>query len=326
MSFIKDYFPFAKGEHHLLTLGLASNIYGKLKGCDIHSCMLQRNKCIHLLQEEQGCERRLAEEAVDLWMSLIKKERNIDTAFSEDKALLEKVGEASGQLQETLRRSEKAEELLEQGNSFYNGEGRPQNYKEALRNYEAAAQLGSVKAMKYIGNMYYMGQGVLQDYGKALLWYEKAAGLGSATAMNYLGNMYHEGKGVEAQQEKALEWYQQAVALGNYTAMFNIAYLQHEQHLQKEQQSFSWYEQQATLGNQQAIYHLAYLYHTGDETEQDYEKALYWYKILAGQGHAFAMIWIAYMYLNGQGLEKDYNEAMNWCAKAAQLLDQGINK
>ncbi|WP_180270714.1 tetratricopeptide repeat protein [Sporanaerobium hydrogeniformans] len=326
MAFVRDYFPFAKWEHQLLQLGLASDIYGQLKGCDIHTCMLKRNECICLLQKEQGCERRLAEEAVDLWMSLIKKEKNIDTAFSEDKPLVQKLGEASGKQQEKLMLSEKAEAILRRGDAFYSGEGIRQSYKEALKTYEEAASLGSVAAMKYLGNMYYIGQGVGQDYERALFWYKEAASQGSATAMNYLGNMYHEGKGTTAQQEKALQWYQRAVALGNYTAMFNIGYLQHEKHLQKEQQSFEWYEKKAQLGNKEAIYHLAYLYHTGDGVEQDYEKAMKWYRKLAEDGYTYAMIWIAYMYLNGQGVEKDYHEAMSWCAKAAQFLEPLENK
>ena len=44
--------------------------------------------------------------------------------------------------------------------------------------------------------MYYQGQGVPQDYAEAVSWYRLAAEQGNATAQSNLGAMYDNGRGV----------------------------------------------------------------------------------------------------------------------------------
>lgn len=323
LAFIRDYFPFAKREHQLLVKGMTIDLYRTMKDCDIHNCILIRNKCIGILHKEHLMDMRAAEDAVDLWISFIKKERGIDTAFSEDKLLLQKVDEASMNVLKTYQNTAELgdiEAIMHIASSYYNGEGTVENYIEAMKWYKKAAKRGNVTSMNYIGNIYYIGQGVPQDYEQALKWYKKAAALESAVAMNYIGNIYYEGKGVKADIEEAMKWYQRAARLGNYTAMFNIGYMYYEEHMGEHKQSLTWYQEKAEEGDIEAMNHLAYMYHTGDGMTQDYEKALLWYHKIAALDGASAMIWIAYMYLNGQGIKKDYNEAMKWCKKAVYTL------
>ncbi|WP_069998110.1 tetratricopeptide repeat protein [Cellulosilyticum sp. I15G10I2] len=324
IAFIKDYFPFARREHQLLAKGMAINLYSTIKGCDIHNCMLIRNQSISLLHKEHLMDIRAAEDAVDLWISFIKKEQGIDTAFSEDKLLVEKLDEASKhQLKAYQKTAELGdlEAIMHIAHTYYNGENTAQNHEEAVKWYKKAAALNHVDAMNYLGNMYYMGQGEARSYTEALKWYKKAAALESATAMNYIGNMYYEGKGVAIDLNEAMNWYQRAARLGNYTAMFNIGYMYYEGHRSEHEQTEAWYKEQAQNGSIEAMNHLAYMYHTGDGTGQDYDKALALYSEIANLGHTSAMIWIAYMYLNGQGVQKDYEEAMKWCKKAASTLE-----
>lgn len=47
-----------------------------------------------------------------------------------------------------------------------------------------------------LGMMYYNGQGVPQDYKEAVSWYTKAAEQGHAKAQFSLGAMYTDGRGV----------------------------------------------------------------------------------------------------------------------------------
>jgi len=323
LAFIKDYFPFAKREHQLLTNGMAIDLYQTMKDCDIHNCILVRNKCISLLHKEHLLDMRSAEEAVDLWISFIKKERGMDTAFSEDKLLFQKVDEASMHVlfayQKTAEMGD-VKAIMHIADSYYNGEGTIQNYEEAMKWYKKAAKRGNIVSMNYIGNIYYIGQGIPRNYEEALKWYKKAAALESAVAMNYMGNMYYEGKGVKTDIDEAMKWYQRAARLGNYTAMFNIGYMYYEEHMGEHKQSLTWYQEKAKEGDLEAMNHLAYMYHTGDGAEQDYEKALNGYTKIAALGQTSAMIWIAYMYLNGQGVKKDYDEAMKWCKKATDTL------
>ncbi|MDF2597113.1 MAG: Sel1 domain protein repeat-containing protein [Clostridia bacterium] len=322
LAFIKDYFPFAKREHQLLAKGIEMGLYNMMKDCDIHNCILIRNQCISSLQKNQLMDIRAAEDMVDLWMSFIKKERDMDTAFSEDKLLMQKASQDShglGSSKKTVT-SKDVEEILQKADSYYNGEGTTQNYEQALGGYKLAAELGSVEAMNYIGNIYYIGQGTEQDYEEAMRWYQKSAKLESAVAMNYLGNMYYEGKGIAIDREEAMKWYQRAARLGNYTAMFNMGYMYYEEHIGEHQGSLEWYEKEMQEGSIKAMAHLAYMYHTGDGAVQDYAKALSLYHQMAALNQTSAMIWIAYMYLNGQGVKKDYDEAMKWCKKATDIL------
>ena len=51
----------------------------------------------------------------------------------------------------------------------------PQDYKEAVRWYRAAAEQGLAAAQNNLGAMYDEGQGVPQDYIQAHMWYNLAA-------------------------------------------------------------------------------------------------------------------------------------------------------
>ena len=55
--------------------------------------------------------------------------------------------------------------------------------------------------------MYQNGQGVPQDYKEAVKWYLKAAEQGNAIAQNHLGVMYDQGKGVTQDYKEAAKWY-----------------------------------------------------------------------------------------------------------------------
>jgi TPR repeat protein len=66
--------------------------------------------------------------------------------------------------------------------------------------------------------MYEKGEGVTQDYAQARRWYQKAADAGSAEAMYRLGEMYEEGEGVTQDYAQARRWYQKAADAGNSEA------------------------------------------------------------------------------------------------------------
>jgi len=54
-------------------------------------------------------------------------------------------------------------------------QGVPQDYKEAVRWYRAAAEQGDSRSQNNLGNNYRRGEGVPQDYIQAHLWYNLAA-------------------------------------------------------------------------------------------------------------------------------------------------------
>jgi TPR repeat protein len=60
--------------------------------------------------------------------------------------------------------------------------------------------------------MYYNGEGVPQDYEEAIKWYRKAADQGDASAQFNLGVSYEYGKGVPQDYVQAHKWANLAAA------------------------------------------------------------------------------------------------------------------
>ena len=98
------------------------------------------------------------------------------------------------------------------GVMYYNGEGVPQDYVEAVRWYRLAADQGFAVAQLNLGVMYDRGRGVPQDYVEAVRWYRLAVDQGFAAAQYNLGFMYDRGRGVTLDYVEALKWVNLAAA------------------------------------------------------------------------------------------------------------------
>jgi TPR repeat protein len=79
------------------------------------------------------------------------------------------------------------------GTMYFQGQGVPQDYAEAMRWYRKAADQGDAGAQGTIGAMYCFGQGVPQSYAEAMRWYRKAADQGNAAGQQSVGAMYFQG-------------------------------------------------------------------------------------------------------------------------------------
>jgi TPR repeat protein len=82
------------------------------------------------------------------------------------------------------------------GHMYHDGNGVPQDYKEAVKWYRLAAEQGDALAQTDLGAMYLKGQGILQEYTEAAKEFRLAAEQGFGAAQWYLGTMYLSGKGV----------------------------------------------------------------------------------------------------------------------------------
>lgn len=69
------------------------------------------------------------------------------------------------------------------------------------------AEQGDAEAQFALGTMYRDGQGVEQDYAEALRWWNSAADLGLADAQFALGNIYAGGAGIPQDDVLAYKWY-----------------------------------------------------------------------------------------------------------------------
>ena len=68
------------------------------------------------------------------------------------------------------------------GLMYENGDGVPQDYKEAIKWYRLAAEQGNEVAQSNLGVMYSKGDGVLQDNVMAHMWYNIASANGHSKA------------------------------------------------------------------------------------------------------------------------------------------------
>jgi TPR repeat protein len=99
------------------------------------------------------------------------------------------------------------------------GQGIPQNYGEAFRWFQKAAEQGDTSAQFALGVKYASGKGVPQNDRMAFSWYRKAAEQGEASAQNNLGFMYERGRSVPQDYAEAVKWYRKAAEQGNALAL-----------------------------------------------------------------------------------------------------------
>jgi uncharacterized protein len=95
----------------------------------------------------------------------------------------------------------------------------PQDYHEAARWYQSAAEQGQAEAEYNLGVLYAEGQGVAQDYSAAARWYRLAAEQGERDAQLNLGALYVTGRGVAQDYVAAYEWLQLAAVAGEPDAI-----------------------------------------------------------------------------------------------------------
>jgi len=89
------------------------------------------------------------------------------------------------------------------------------DFATALQEWKPLAEAGNADAQYNLGVMYENGQGVPQDYKEAVKWYRLAAEQGHAKAQTNLGLMYEYGNGVLQDNTMAHMWYNIASANGH---------------------------------------------------------------------------------------------------------------
>jgi hypothetical protein len=98
------------------------------------------------------------------------------------------------------------------GAAYADGDGVPQDDREAVRWYRMAAEGGYETAQAILGKCYATGTGVPQNYADAVRWSRKAAEHGEVAAQGLLGVCYLLGRGVPKNYSEAYVWLSLAVA------------------------------------------------------------------------------------------------------------------
>jgi uncharacterized protein len=95
---------------------------------------------------------------------------------------------------------------------YFDGQGVPQDYAEAMRWFRLAAAQGHAEAQSKLGFMYVEGSGVPQDDAEALRWFRLSADQGNAVGQWMLGAMYADGRGLPRDYVLAYMWLNLATA------------------------------------------------------------------------------------------------------------------
>lgn len=164
------------------------------------------------------------------------------------------------------------------GFAYEFGEGRPQDYRLAVKWYLLAANQENSWAQNRLGDCYYAGHGVEQNYATAAQWYARGAQNEDNTAQYNLGLCYYYGRGVVFSYAKAFEWFGKS----------------------------------ANLGLPLAQYRLGECYFHGKGTVRDYAQAFYWLKLAAEQDVKEAYPLLAECYEKGLGTTVSPSLAAYW--------------
>ena len=99
---------------------------------------------------------------------------------------------------------------------YKEGEGVPQDYKEAVKWYRKAADQGSERGQYFLGLMYKEGEGVPQDYIQAHMWYNLSASQGFDYARKARDSLVKEmtRTQIAEAQKLAREWRSQKPGCG----------------------------------------------------------------------------------------------------------------
>ena len=205
------------------------------------------------------------------------------------------------------------------GLMYANGEGVPEDARQAVFWYRKTAEQGDAAAQVNLGLMYANGDGVPDDARQAVFWYRKAAGQGNTAAQFNLGLMYANGEGVPEDARQAVFWYRKAAEQGNTAAQFNLGlmYANGAGVPEDDRQAVFWYRKAAEQGLAEAQLNLGNRYAKGEGVPEDDIQAVYWYRQAAEQGHAKAQYNLGVMYANGEGVPEDARQAVFWYRKAA---------
>ena len=209
------------------------------------------------------------------------------------------------------------------GKMYYEGTGVAQNYNEAFKWFQKAADKGIDDACAYLGKMYYEGTGVAQNYNEAFKCFQKAADNGVTGAYTWLGVMYYDGQGVAQNYEKAFLWTKKAAENGAANAYvgLGVMYCNGQGVVQNYNEAFKWYQKAADNGAADAYVGLGVMYCNGQGVAKNSNEAFKWFQKAADNGVASAFAYLGDMYYAGDGVAQNYNEALKWYQKAA---DNGI--
>ena len=161
------------------------------------------------------------------------------------------------------------------------------DFTAALREWRPLAEEGDAQAQYYLGIMYTNGEGVPEDDRQAVYWFQKSARQGNSQSQYHLGILYANGTGVPEDDPQAVNWFRKSAEQGDARAQFNLGVMYEfgEGVPEDDRQAVNWYRQAAEQGHARAQFGLGLMYADGAGVPRDNVRAYAWFNLAAGRGH-----------------------------------------
>lgn len=209
-----------------------------------------------------------------------------------------------------------AEAQFSLGERYRLGSGVAQNWFEACRWYQMAAEQGNALAQCALAGCYAQGRGVRKDLAHAFAWYEKAAAQNLPQAQWNLGELYATGlPGLKADAKKATMLCKRAANAGFVPAQATLGAL--FARAKKHDRAMHWWSMAAEQGDLEALFNAGQSYRLGLGVDKNEAKAFALLLRAAQGGLAAAQSRIGLAYATGEGVALDPIEAAKWFELAA---------
>ena len=160
------------------------------------------------------------------------------------------------------------------------------DFAAALREWRPLAEQGDAQAQFYLGIMHTNGEGVPEDDRQAAYWFQKSARQGHSQSQYRLGILYANGAGVPEDAPQAVYWFRKSAEQGDARAQFNLGVMYEfgEGVPEDDRQAVNWYRQAAEQGHARAQFGLGLMYADGAGIRQDNVQAYAWFNLAAAGG------------------------------------------
>ena len=160
------------------------------------------------------------------------------------------------------------------------------DFAAALREWRPLAEEGDARAQYYLGVMYANGEGVPENDRQAAYWFRKSARQGNSQSQYHLGILYANGEGVPEDDPQAVYWFRKSAKQGDARAQFNLGVIYEfgEGVPEDDRQAVNWYRQAAEQGHARAQFGLGSMYADGAGIPRDNVQAYAWFNLAAARG------------------------------------------
>ncbi len=197
------------------------------------------------------------------------------------------------------------------------------DYQQATKWYDFAAQHGHAQAQFCLANMLMTGKGTPTDSKEAAHWYRIAAENGIADAQFVMGELLRVGKVIPQDLLEARKWYTLAIKNGFKLAQMRIEQMdavggdKEDIPIPAKNINDLIVSEDMNEIPSEVLMARGLDYFIGDGIPQDMEKAAEYIKAAAVKGLPDAQFMFGKMYCGAQGVEKNYEKALFWLKKAA---------